>query len=63
MLKAIPVLLLLTVPAVAADKPTAIECFVVRKAVESYGEAAMISLARAKGMSESQIDKAKRCLK
>jgi hypothetical protein len=35
----------------------------VRKAVVQYGEAAVESWARAKGISEKEIEKARRCLR
>ena len=41
----------------------AIPCWVVKKAVAEYGEAAAEAWARAKGISEKEIEKAKRCLK
>jgi hypothetical protein len=41
----------------------AIPCWVVRKAVVQYGEAAAESWARAKGISDKEIEKAKRCLR
>jgi hypothetical protein len=41
----------------------AIPCWVVRKAVAQYGEAAVESWARAKGISDKEIEKAKRCLR
>jgi len=41
----------------------AIPCWVVRKAVAEYGEAAVESWARAKGISDKEIEKAKRCLR
>ena len=41
----------------------AIPCWVVKKAVAQYGEAAVESWARAKGVSEREIEKARRCLK
>lgn len=50
--------------AYAADaKPAKFECWAIRKAVQSYGEAAVIDWARAKGVSEAEITAAKRCLK
>jgi hypothetical protein len=49
--------LLVSVPA------HAIPCWVVRKAVAEYGEAAVESWARSKGISERDIEKARRCLK
>jgi hypothetical protein len=41
----------------------AIPCWMVRKAVAQYGEAAVESWARAKGISEKEIEKARRCLR
>jgi hypothetical protein len=41
----------------------AVPCSVVKKAVAQYGEAAVISWARAKGISEKEIEKARQCLK
>jgi hypothetical protein len=41
----------------------AIPCWMVRKAVAEYGEAAVESWARAKGISEKEIEKARRCLR
>jgi hypothetical protein len=41
----------------------AIPCWVVRKAVAEYGEAAVETWARAKGISEREIERARRCLK
>lgn len=41
----------------------AIPCWMVRKAVAQYGEVAVESWARAKGISEKEIEKARRCLR
>jgi hypothetical protein len=41
----------------------AVPCWMVRKAVAQYGEAAVESWARSKGFSEREIEKARRCLK
>jgi hypothetical protein len=41
----------------------AVPCSVVKKAVAQYGEAAVVSWARAKGISEKEIEKARQCLK
>jgi hypothetical protein len=41
----------------------AVPCWVVRKAVAEYGEAAVESWARSKGISQRDIEKARRCLK
>jgi hypothetical protein len=43
--------------------PAATPCWMVRKAVAQYGEAAVESWARAKGISEKEIEKARRCLR
>jgi len=54
------VLVAVVLPSFSAD---AIPCWVVRKAVAQYGEAAVESWARAKGVSNKEIEKARRCLK
>jgi hypothetical protein len=41
----------------------AVPCSAVKKAVAQYGEAAVVSWARAKGISEKEIEKARQCLK
>jgi hypothetical protein len=41
----------------------AIPCWMVRKAVAQYGEAAVEAWARAKGISQKDIEKARRCLR
>jgi hypothetical protein len=41
----------------------AVPCWVIRKAVAQYGAAAVESWARAKGISEKEIEQARRCLK
>jgi hypothetical protein len=41
----------------------AIPCWAVRKAVAQYGEAAVEAWARSKGVSEKDIEKARRCLR
>jgi phage terminase large subunit len=41
----------------------ALPCWIVRKAVAQYGEAAAEAWARAKGVSDKEIEKAKRCLR
>jgi hypothetical protein len=41
----------------------AFPCWVVRKAVAQYGETAVEAWARAKGVSEKDIEKARRCLR
>jgi hypothetical protein len=41
----------------------AIPCWMVRKAVAQYGEAAVETWPRSKGISDKVIEKARRCLK
>ena len=41
----------------------AVPCWVVRRAVAQYGEAAVEAWARAKGISDREIEKARRCLR
>ena len=41
----------------------AVPCWVVKRAVAQYGEAAAESWARAKGFSSKDIERARRCLK
>ena len=54
----------LVVAALLAPCPAqAFPCWVVKKAVAQYGEAAVQSWARAKGISDKEIEKAKRCLR
>lgn len=50
----------------AADapvKPSTAICWAVRKAIQNYGESALIDWARARGISEAEINSARRCLK
>jgi len=47
----------------ASSPADAIPCWVVRRAVAQYGEAAAESFARAKGFSPRDIERARRCLK
>jgi hypothetical protein len=55
---------IVVVAALLASFPAhAIPCWMVRKAVAQYGEAAVESWARAKGISEKEIEKARRCLR
>jgi len=41
----------------------AIPCWAVKKAVAQYGVAAVESWARVKGISDKEIEQAKRCLR
>lgn len=58
MMSAALLLIMLTTP--PAD---AIPCWVVRRAVAQYGEAAAEVFARANGFSPRDIERARRCLK
>jgi hypothetical protein len=54
----------LLVTALLASSPAqTIPCWVVKRAVAQYGEAAVESWARARGVSAQEIEKAKRCLR
>jgi hypothetical protein len=54
----------LIVAALLASCPAqAIPCWVVKKAVAQYGETVVESWARAKGISDKEIEKARRCLR
>ena len=56
--------LVLVVAALLVSIPAqAVPCWVVKKAVAQYGEAAVESWARSKGISDKDIEKARRCLK
>jgi hypothetical protein len=57
----IHVALLLTM--LASSPADAIPCWVVRRAVAQYGEAAAEAFARARGFSSKDIERARRCLK
>jgi hypothetical protein len=54
---------LLAVTLLAFSPGQAVSCWVVKRAVAQYGEAAVESWARAKGISDKEIEKARRCLK
>jgi hypothetical protein len=58
----IHLILLLAALLVSAPAET-ISCHLVKRAVAQYGEAATEAWARAKGFSEKDIERAKRCLK
>ena len=54
----------LIIAAVLVSCPAqAIPCWAVKKAVAQYGEAAVESWARARGISDQEIEKARRCLR
>lgn len=46
-----------------SPSPRAIPCWAISKAVAQYGMAAVESRARAKGISDKEIEQAKRCLR
>ena len=55
---------LLIVAALLASSPArAVPCWIVKKAVAQYGEVAAESWARSKGISDKEIEKARRCLR
>jgi hypothetical protein len=65
MLKALAILLLLAVPALAAGTekpPPRWTCWLVRTAVAKYGEENVVATARARGISEAEIERARKCL-
>ena len=41
----------------------ALPCWVVKKAVAQYGEAAVEAWARSNGISDKDVEKARRCLR
>jgi hypothetical protein len=41
----------------------AVPCWAVKRAVAQYGEAAVESWARSKGISDKEIEKARRCVR
>jgi hypothetical protein len=53
----------LVVALLASCPAHAIPCWAVRKAVAQHGEAAVEAWARAKGISDKEIEKARRCLR
>jgi hypothetical protein len=56
--------LALVVAALLVSIPSqAVPCWVVKKAVAQYCEAAVESWARSKGIYDKEIEKARRCLK
>jgi hypothetical protein len=54
---------LLIVALLELSPAQAVPCWAVKRAVAQYGEAAVESWARAKGISEKEIEKARRCLR
>jgi len=57
------IIVLLIAALLALSPAQAVPCWVVKRAVSQYGEAAVESWARAKGISDKEIEKARRCLK
>jgi hypothetical protein len=56
--------LILLLAGLGASSPAdTISCRVVKRAVAQYGEAAAEAWARARGFSDKDIERAKRCLK
>lgn len=54
---------LLVTASLVLSPAQAVPCWIVKKAITQYGEAAVESWARAKGISDKEIEKAKQCLK
>ncbi len=59
MIRIFPVVAVLLVSTPAQAVP----CWIVKKAVAQYGEAAVEAWARSKGISDKDIEKARRCLR
>ena len=56
--------LFLVVAVLLVSNPAqAVPCWIVKKAVAQYGEPAVESWARARGISDQEIEKARRCLR
>jgi hypothetical protein len=56
-------MVLLIAASLLSSPAQAFPCWAVKKAVAQYGEAAVESWARAKGISDKEIEKARRCFK
>ncbi|HLJ01453.1 MAG TPA: hypothetical protein VKT76_17210 [Bradyrhizobium sp.] len=54
---------LLLVSLLAGPPDEGVSCRVVKRAVAQYGEAVAEAWARARGLSDKDIERAKRCLK
>lgn len=54
---------LLLIPLLTSSVVDAIPCWMVKRAVAQYGEAAAEAWARAKGLSNKDIERARRCLR
>lgn len=54
---------LVVTASLAASPALAVPCWAVKRAVAQYGEAAVESWARAKGISDKEIERARRCLR
>lgn len=59
----IPIALVLIGLLTSSSPADAIPCWVVKRAVAQYGEAAAEAWARSKGVSNKDIEWAKRCLR
>jgi hypothetical protein len=59
----IRICIMLVASLIAWHAPETVSCQVVKKAVALYGEAAVESWARSKGVSDKEIEKARRCLR
>jgi hypothetical protein len=59
MIRIFPVVAVLLV----SNPAQAVPCWIVKKTVAQYGEAAVEAWARSKGISDKDIEKARRCLR
>jgi len=57
------IIVLLIAGLLALSPAQAVPCWVVKRAVAQYGEAAVESWARARGISDQEIEKARHCLR
>ena len=56
--------LIVVIAALVTSVPAhAVPCWMVRRAVAQYGESAVEAWARAKGIPDKEIEKARQCLK
>jgi hypothetical protein len=56
-------IVVMAVALLASCPAHAIPCWAVRRAVAQYGEAAVEAWAPARGISDKEIEKARRCLR
>jgi hypothetical protein len=59
----IKIVIVLAASLTSSSTPEAASCRLVKTAVAIYGEAAVETWARSKGISEKEIERARRCLR